>query len=352
MVRYGIVGCGHIAKKHVAAISATDGAELVAVCDTDPKRLVPYAKDGVRGYTDSEQLLEDNAVDVVSVCTPSGLHAELAIRAAEAGKHVLVEKPIAMNLDEADRMIDAAEKNGVLLSVVHPNRFRPAVTELRRRMEEGSFGTIGHANATVRWNRNQAYYDQAPWRGTRAMDGGVLMNQAIHNLDLLLWLMGDVEEVASYQATRIRRIEAEDTSVSVLRFKSGALGVIEAAVTVYPRNLEESLSIFGEKGTAVIGGPTANWIKTWQFADLTEEEIKTTIARVEKDPYGVPGHQCIIEDMTEAVRTGRRPRITGEDGRRALELVIACNLSAETGRPVRLDSLKVQSDKKAGGNHQ
>jgi UDP-N-acetyl-2-amino-2-deoxyglucuronate dehydrogenase len=340
VVRYGIVGCGHIAKKHVDAIAATEGAELAAVCDTDPARIAPFVKEGIRGYTDLEQMLKDGAVDVVSICTPSGLHAELAVRAAEAGKHVVVEKPMAMNLDEADRMIAACEKNGVLMTVVHPNRFRPAVMELKRRMEEGAFGTIGHANATVRWNRNQAYYDQAPWRGTRAMDGGVLMNQAIHNLDLLLWLLGEVEEVASYQATRIRRIEAEDTSVSVLRFKSGALGVIEAAVTVYPRNLEESLAIFGEKGTAVIGGPTANWIKTWRFADLTEEESRATIARVEKDPYGVPGHRCIIEDMTEAVRTGRRPKITGEDGRRALELAVACNRAAAFGRPVRLDSLR------------
>jgi UDP-N-acetyl-2-amino-2-deoxyglucuronate dehydrogenase len=340
VVRYGIVGCGHIAKKHVAAISKTDGAELVAVCDKDPERMDPFAREGIRAYTDPGQMLDDGAVDVVSICTPSGLHAELAIRAAQAGKHLVVEKPMAMNLDEADRMIAACEKSGVLMTVVHPNRFRPALIELKRRMEEGAFGTIGHANATLRWNRNQAYYDQAAWRGTRAMDGGVLMNQAIHNLDLLLWLMGDVEEVASYQATRIRRIEAEDTSVSVLRFKSGALGVIEAAVTVYPRNLEESLAIFGEKGTAVIGGPTANWIKCWQFADLTEEEARATVARVEKDPYGVPGHQCIIEDMTEAVRTGRKPKITGEDGRRALELVIACQRAAETGRPVRLDALK------------
>jgi UDP-N-acetyl-2-amino-2-deoxyglucuronate dehydrogenase len=351
VVRYGIVGCGHIAKKHVDAIAATDGAELVAVCDTNPDRMAPIAREGIRGYTDLEQMLKDSPVDVVSICTPSGLHAELAIRAAEAGKHLVVEKPMAMTLDEADRMIDACEKNGVLMTVVHPNRFRPAVIELKRRMEEGAFGTIGHANATVRWNRNQSYYDQAPWRGTRSMDGGVLMNQAIHNLDLLLWLMGDVEEVASYQATRIRRIEAEDTSVSVLRFKSGALGVIEAAVTVYPRNLEESLAIFGEKGTAVIGGPTANWVKTWRFADLTEEEAQATIARVEEDPYGVPGHQCIIEDMTEAIRTGRQPKITGEDGRRALGLAVACNRAAADGRPVRLDSLRSSFPKKAGGNH-
>ena len=319
-----------IAKKRVDAISATEGGTGGRL-RYGSSRMAPFAKKASGLYRFGADVDRQRSGCGVHL-HPSGLHAELAVRAAEAGKHVVVEKPMAMTLDEADRMIAACEKNGVLMTVVHPNRFRPAVMELKRRMEEGAFGTIGHANATVRWNRNQAYYDQASWRGTRAMDGGVLMNQAIHNLDLLLWLMGDVEEVASYQATRIRRIEAEDTSVSVLRFKSGALGVIEAAVTVYPRNLEESLAIFGEKGTAVIGGPTANWIKTWRFADLTEEESRATIARVEKDPYGVPGHRCIIEDMTEAVRTGRRPKITGEDGRRALELVVAAT-GGRFGRP-------------------
>ena len=160
-------------------------SRTVAVCAKDPERMDPFAREGIRTYTDPGQMLDDGAVDVVSICTPSGLHAELAIRAAQAGKHLVVEKPMAMNLDEADRMIAACEKSGVLMTVVHPNRFRPALIELKRRMEEGAFGTIGHANATLRWNRNQAYYDQAAWRGTRAMDGGVLMNQAIHNLDLL-----------------------------------------------------------------------------------------------------------------------------------------------------------------------
>jgi predicted dehydrogenase len=331
VVRYGIVGCGHIAKKHVAAIDAVEGAELVAVCDTNEQRLAEFTRDGVQGYTDLK--------DVVCICTPSGLHADLAVMAVEAKKHVVVEKPMSLTLEDADRMIEAAERNGVKMAVVHPNRFRPAVIELKRQLDSGAFGTIGHANATVRWNRNQAYFDQAPWRGTKAMDGGVLMNQAIHNIDLLLWMMGDVEEVSSYAATRIRKIEAEDTSVSVIRFKSGALGVLEAAVTIYPKNLEESLSIFGEKGTAIIGGPTANWIKHWQFEGMDEEEAKRTIERVEADPFGIPGHQCIIQDMTDAIRENRRPVVSGEEGRKALALVVACQLSAESGKPVRMSDL-------------
>jgi len=339
LIRYGIVGCGHIAKKHVAAIEAAEGAELVAVCDTNPERLAEFAKDGVKGYTDLAEMLKTD-VDVVCICTPSGLHAPLTIQVAEAQKHVIVEKPMALTLEDADRMIEACEKNGVKMAVVHPNRFRPAVVELRRQLDNGAFGKLGHANATVRWNRNQAYYDQAPWRGTKAMDGGVLMNQAIHNMDLLLWMMGEVDEVSSYHATRIRNIEAEDTSVSVIRFKSGALGVLEAAVTIYPKNLEESLSLFGEKGTAIIGGPTANWIKHWTFEGLSEEEAQITIERVEKDPFGIPGHQCIIQDMTEAVRDDRTPVVSGKEGREALKLVLACQQSAETGKPVRMDDLE------------
>jgi UDP-N-acetyl-2-amino-2-deoxyglucuronate dehydrogenase len=338
LIRYGIVGCGHIAKKHVAAIKAVEGAELVAVCDTNEERLSEFAVDGVRGYADLKDMLASD-VDVVCICTPSGIHAPLTIQAAEAKKHVIVEKPMALTLEDADRMIDACEKNGVKMAVVHPNRFRPAVVELRKQLEQGAFGKIGHANATVRWNRNQAYYDQAPWRGTKAMDGGVLMNQAIHNMDLLLWMMGDIEEISSYHATRIRNIEAEDTSVSVIRFKNGALGVLEAAVTIYPKNLEESLSIFGEKGTAVIGGPTANWIKEWKFEGLPDEEAQNTIRRVEQDPFGIPGHQCIIQDMTEAVLKDRKPVVSGEEGRKALSFVIGCQLAAERNRPVRMDEL-------------
>jgi len=341
VLRFAIVGCGHISKKHAAGIEAVEHAELVAVCDTDEQRMEPYLQNGVKGYTQYQELLADPAVDVVNICLPTGLHADFTVQAAEAGKHVIVEKPMALTLHDADRMIEACRRNGVKLAVVHPNRFRPAVVKLKERLDAGAFGKLGHANATVRWNRNDAYYAQAAWRGTKSMDGGVLMNQAIHNVDLLLWMMGEVEEVTSYHATRIRKIEAEDTSVSIIRFKNGALGVLEAAVTIYPRNLEETLSIFGETGTAVIGGPTANWIQTWKFADLSDEEAKRDIMEIEKDPFGLPGHQCIIQDMVEAVLEGREPIISGKEGRQALQLVLACQQSAETHKPVRFESLEL-----------
>lgn len=339
MIRYGIVGCGHIAKKHVQAIANVEGAVLTAVCDTNEERLQEFVTDGVQGFLDLKEMLQADVVDVVSICTPSGLHKPLTIQVAEAKKHVVVEKPMALTLDDANAMIDACERNGVKMAVVHPNRFRPAIIELRKQLDNGAFGKLGHANATVRWNRNQAYYDQAAWRGTKAMDGGVLMNQAIHNMDLLLWMMGGIEEVNTYDATRIRDIEAEDTSVSVIRFKNGALGVLEAAVTIYPKNLEESLAIFGETGTAVIGGPNANWIKTWNFEGLSEEEKQKTIDAIDQDPFGTPGHQCIIQDMTDAITQNRTPIVSGHEGREALAFVIACQQSAETGKAVRMDDL-------------
>ncbi|MBN6187033.1 Gfo/Idh/MocA family oxidoreductase [Aneurinibacillus sp. BA2021] len=335
-ISFAIVGCGHIANKHIEAIQNIENAELVAVCDTNPQRLAEYTKKhGVHGYLSLDEMLEKEAeLDVVNICTPSGLHAPLAVQAAAAGKHIIVEKPIALTLEDADRIIAACKDNGVKLSVVHPNRFRPAVLELKKLKDAGHFGTLSHVNATVRWNRDQAYYDQAPWRGTKEMDGGVLMNQAIHNLDLMYWLTGPVEEVQAYTATRLRSIEAEDVSVAVLKFKDGTLGIIEAAATVYPKNYEESLSIFGEKGTAVISGRTANWMKHLIFKDVPEEETAQIMQRVDADPFGTPGHQHIISDMADAIREDREPLVTGQDGRNALQLVLTVYEAAERHAPV------------------
>lgn len=330
MLNFAIVGCGHIAKKHAEAIKNAEGANLLAVCDTIPENMTPYIEEyGVQGYEDLDDLLKNPEVDVVNICTPSGYHAPLAIKAANAKKHVVVEKPISLTLEDAQAIIDACNENGVKLSVVHPNRFRPAVKAIRKAMDEGRLGKLSHANATVRWNRNQAYYDQAPWRGTKSLDGGVLMNQAIHNLDLLLWLMGDIDEVQSMTATRLRKIEAEDVAIGLVRFKNGALGVIEAATTIYPKNLEETLSVFGETGSIKLGGVTANKIDHWNIATMDEAETEALVNEIEADPFGTPGHQCIIEDMVEAIKEDRTPIVTGEDGKKALELVIKLYEAAE-----------------------
>jgi UDP-N-acetyl-2-amino-2-deoxyglucuronate dehydrogenase len=343
-MNFAIVGCGHIAKKHAEAIQNIEGANLVAVCDKVPQAMDEYVKKyGARSYEDLADMLSDPSIDVVNICTPSGLHAPIAVEAAKAKKHVIVEKPIALTLEDADLIINTCKENNVKLAVVHPNRFRPVVQELKRLMDEGRFGKLSHANATVRWNRNQAYYDQAPWRGTKALDGGVLMNQAIHNIDLLIWLIGDVEEVYSMSATRLRNIEAEDVSTGVVRFKNGALGVVEAATTIYPKNLEESLSIFGEAGTAIISGTTATQFKHLAIESLNDEEINAIIEKVKANSLGKPGHQCIIEDMIEAIQEDREPIVNGEDGKRALQLVLAFYESAEKKQRVIINEDKLIS---------
>lgn len=338
MIHYAIVGCGFIADKHAEAIDKAEGAKLVAVCDTVPEKMERFVeKYGVQTFTSLEEMLKDETIQVVNICTPSGFHAPLAKQIAAAKKHVVVEKPIALTLEDTDAIIAVCRENGVKLSVVHPNRFRPVMKELKALINSGKLGKISHANATVRWNRGQEYYDQAPWRGTKSLDGGVLMNQAIHNLDLLVWFMGDVSEVYSMAATRLRNIEAEDVSTGVVRFKDGALGVIEAATTIYPRNFEESISIFGETGAVKIGGANALYIEHLKVDGMSDEEVAALQAQIKADPFGTPGHQCIIEDMNEAIAEDREPIVTGEDGRRALELVLAMYESADDDKKVILN---------------
>lgn len=340
MIKFAIVGCGHIANKHAEQIKGISNARLIAVCDKVVGVMKSFVeKYAATAYEDMEEMLNNEEIDVICVCTPSGLHAPLVIQAAKAKKHVIVEKPIALTLEDADQMIQACKENGVKLAVVHPNRFRPAVMAVRKAMDQGMFGKLSHANATVRWNRNQNYYDQAPWRGTKAQDGGVLMNQAIHNLDLLIWLMGDVHEVYNMSATRLRDIEAEDVSAGVVRFESGAIGLIEAATTVYPENYEESLCIFGESGTIKIGGKTANHIKHWQTALMNPEETQKLVNQIDEDPYGKPGHRWIIEDMIKAIEQDKEPIVSGEDGKKVLKLVLDLYKSAENNQPVALDEL-------------
>ena len=336
MINFAVVGMGHIANKHIEAIEKAENANLYAICDTNPARLVTDNED-IKKYTDLAQMLEENPeIDVVNICVPSGLHARLTKIVAEHKRHIIVEKPMSLKLQDAEDMIKYVNENGVKLAVVHPNRFRPAIQKLREQMDAGSFGKLSHANATVRWNRNQAYYDQAEWRGTKEFDGGVLMNQAIHDLDLMLWLMGPVESVQAMAATRLRKIETEDVAAAVVQFKNGALGVIEAATTIYPKNLEESLAIFGETASVKISGRNANFIETWDIEGVTEEEADKIKNEIQADPFGKPGHQCIIEDMVLAVKENRNPIVTGEDGLAPVKLILAILESAETGKKVVL----------------
>lgn len=338
-LRFAIIGCGRIAPKHAESIVALkEDAELVAVCDIVPEKAQAFAeKYKAKPYLSYEEMLAKEEIDVVTIATESDLHAPIGIYAAKAGKHVLVEKPMAMTLKSADELINTCRQAGVKLGVIHQNRFNKAVKLMRKALEEGRFGKLTHGQATIRWNRNDAYYAQAPWRGTRLRDGGVLMNQSIHNIDLLQWTFGPVESVFGYTTTALRKIEMEDVGVAVLKFKNGALGVIEAASTIYPKNIEETLNVFGETGSVMIGGIAVNRIETWEFPD-SEEEKAQIFASQESDPpnvYGF-GHREIIKDMIEAIREDRDPAVPGEEGRKALEIILAIYKCQETKEPVVL----------------
>ncbi|RLJ90668.1 Gfo/Idh/MocA family protein [Planococcus citreus] len=336
-MNFAIIGCGFIAKKHAQAIENIPNAKLIAVCDKYPDAMDFYVENyNATAYVDSIEMLKDSRIDIVCICTPSGFHAAVAEEVAVAKKHIVLEKPIAMTIRETNRIINAAESNNVKLTIVHPNRFRTVVQEVKKILNEDLLGKISHANCLVNWNRGQEYYDQASWRGTKAHDGGVLMNQAIHNLDLLLWFMGKPKEIFSMEATRLRDIEAEDVSTGIIRFENGALANVQASTTVYPKNFEESITIFGEKGTIKIGGTNALFFEKLEVKDLDETEISRIISKVEKDPWGPPGHQRIIEEMILAIENNKKPSVTGQDGKQALELVLAFYKSAESKEIVSL----------------
>jgi UDP-N-acetyl-2-amino-2-deoxyglucuronate dehydrogenase len=320
---FGVIGCGRISKNHMESIKAVPGAKLVAVADINAEALANAAeKYDCQGYSDYHELLANPEVQIINICTESGLHARIAIDAMKTGKHVLVEKPMAMSIAEADAMIGIAKEMGVKLGVVHQNRFNNAIVKLRKAVEEDKFGKFTHSSAVVRWNRNDEYYSQAPWRGTWAQDGGCLMNQSIHNIDLLQWMMGPVESLFAYTATNMRSIEGEDVGAIVLKFKNGALGIIEATTTIYPKNLEETLNIFGSTGTVCIGGIAVNKIEAWRFSG---DDEATVLADQDKEPpnvYGF-GHADIIRDFMDAITEDREPAISGEEGRKSLEIILA-----------------------------
>lgn len=333
---FGVIGCGRIAPNHGSAITTLDGARIVAAADIVGERAEAFAKRfGGEPYVSYQAMLRRSDIDIVCICTPSGLHAAQGIAAAEAGKHVLVEKPMALSLKDADALIAACRANGVKLGVVHQNRFNPPIVKLRRALEAGRFGKLNLGSAVLRWHRGQDYYDQAPWRGTWELDGGCLMNQTIHCIDLLQWIMGPVESLFGYTTTRMRRIEAEDNAAITIKFQNGAMGIIESSVTIYPKNLEETLNIFGETGSVVIGGVAVNRIETWRFGDGLDTE-EAVLQGQEADPASVYGygHRPLIADFVNAVRTGCDPAVPGPEGRKALEIILGIYQSVRTGSPV------------------
>lgn len=343
-MRYALIGCGRIATNHIKA-AVNNKLEIVGVCDILPEKMEDILKkhelnqeEMIHRYTDYKELIRAENPELISIATESGSHAEIALYCIEHGIHVIIEKPMAMSIEDADKIIALSEEKNVKVSACHQNRFNVAVQELRKALESGRFGKISHGSIHVRWNRNKGYYDQAPWRGTWEQDGGALMNQCIHGIDLLRWMMGnEVDEV--YGATRQQfhdYLEAEDIGMAVVKFKNGAIGTIEGTTNVFPKNLEETLYIFGENGTVKIGGTSTNNIDVWNFADETEEDNKNKgLEEATSNVYG-NGHTSLFADVIEAIENGRKPYVDAEAGRNALEMILAIYKSQKTGQPVKL----------------
>ena len=343
-MKYALIGCGRIATNHMKA-AINNKLEIVAVCDVLPEKMEALlAKHdlqediSIKRYEDYKQMVAEEKPDLVSIATESGIHAEIALYCIEQGINLIIEKPMAMSIEDADKIINLSEKKGVKVSACHQNRFNVAIQKLRKAVEAGRFGKLSHGSIHVRWNRDHGYYDQASWRGTWEQDGGALMNQCIHGIDLLRWMMGDeIDEI--YGATRQQfhdYLEAEDVGMAVVKFKNGAIGTIEGTTNVYPKNLEETLYIFGENGTVKIGGTSTNNIDVWDFADETEEDGKNKGLKEETSNVYGNGHTRLFADVIDAIQSDRKPYVDAVAGRNALETVLSIYKSQKTGQPVKL----------------
>lgn len=337
-LKFGLIGCGRIARRHVDVIRSLEEAELAAVCDVVEERVEKFAKEfGVKGYMSADEMLQNEKLDVVNVLTPSGNHAETVFDIVGKVRNIIVEKPMALRLDDADRMIEICDHSKTKLFVVQQNRYNIPVIKLREAIEKKRFGKFVLGSVRVRWMRHQEYYDQDDWRGTWAMDGGVLTNQASHHIDLMVWMMGDVESVMAMTETRLVNIETEDTGLVLLRFVNGALGVIEATTATRPKDLEGSISILGEKGTVVIGGFAVNEMKVWDFTEK-EEGDEDVLFKYRSNPpnvYGF-GHYEYIKDVIKCINNDEKAIVDGLEGRKSLELINAIYESVETKREVHL----------------
>ena len=350
-MKYALIGCGRIATNHVKA-AVNNKLEFVAVCDKNQENMDALLKKhglekdtSMKHYTDYKKMVEENEIELISIATESGIHAEIAIYCINHGIHVIIEKPMAMSMADAEEIIRLSEEKHVKVSACHQNRFNVAVQEMRKALEAGRFGKLSHGSIHVRWNRNEGYYTQAPWRGTWAQDGGTLMNQCIHGIDLLRWMMGDeVEEV--YGVTRQRfhsYLEAEDIGMAVIKFKNGAVATVEGTTNVYPKNLEETLYLFGEHGTVKLGGTSTNNIDVWDFADENEGDQKNKgLEEQTSNVYG-NGHTSLFADMIDAICQDRKPYVDATAGRNALEIVLAIYKSQKTGMPIKLPLKDFQS---------
>ncbi len=337
-IRVGVAGCGRISQKHLEAIEKhKTQIELVAVSDVQPERLAKaVSQTGAKGFDSYIEMLGQSDIDAVVLCTPSGLHSEQAIAAARTGKHVITEKPMATRWQDGLRMVKACDDAGVGLFVVKQNRRNATLQLLKNAVEQGRFGRIFMTTINVFWSRPQSYYDSDAWRGTWEFDGGALMNQASHYVDLIDWLIGPVESVQAYVATLARDIQVEDTATVGVRWRSGALGSVNVTMLTYPKNLEGSITILGEKGSVRIGGMAVNEIQHWEFEDAHEDDVKVRDANYETTSVYGFGHPLYYNNVIEALRGEAVAETDGREGLRSLEILIASYLSARDGRRVAL----------------
>jgi predicted dehydrogenase len=341
-MKYALIGCGRISPNHIAA-AKSNHLEIVGICDVQKQMMEDkaqrFALEGVAQYTDYKEMLKREKPELAAVATESGSHAKIALDCIEAGCNVIIEKPIALSLKDADAVIKAAQEKGVKVCACHQNRFNKSIRKIREALEKNRFGRMFYGTAHIRWCRDREYYAKAKWRGTWEQDGGALMNQCIHNIDLLRWMMGDdIEEVIG-MTDRLNHpyIEAEDLGMALIKFRNGTYGIVEGTTDLYPKNLEETLYLFGEKGTIKAGGQSVNRIEEWKFADMMDDS-ETVISEFREDPpnvYGF-GHIPLYADVIEAIQYDREPYVSGEAGKRALELVLAIYQSAANGCAVKL----------------
>ena len=342
-MKYALIGCGRISPNHIAA-ARNNKLEIVAICDIEPsymedKTLKFKLDKSVKHYIDYKEMVEKERPELVAICTESGKHASIAIFCIEHGCNCIIEKPIALSISDADAIISASIKHHIKVCACHQNRFNKSVQIIREAIDMNRFGRLFYGTAHVRWCRDHEYYDRASWRGTWEQDGGALMNQCIHNIDLLRWMMGgEVEEVVG-MTDRLNHnyIEAEDFEIALIKFKNGSYGIIEGTTDIYPKNLEETLYIFGEKGTIKAGGQSVNVIEEWRFSDMLDDPIEVK-ARFHENPpniYGY-GHTPLYADVINAIQQDRQPYVNAMEGKRALELVLAIYQSAAEGKSVKL----------------
>lgn len=336
MIGIGLVGCGRISQKHMEAIASLPNRyRLVAVCDQDKERAAPITRlTGATWYGNYQQMLANPDIQVVSLCTPSGLHAEQGILAAQHGKHTITEKPMALDLESADRVIQACERHQRRLFVVKQLRLTPSLKLLRRAIEKGRFGKLYNIFANVLWQRPQSYYDAEPWRGTWEHDGGAFMNQASHFVDLMTWYGGEVDTVTAVTGTLGRTIEAEDTGTAVIRFRNGAIGSINVSMLTYPKNLETTLVVLGEKGTVKVGGASIARFEKWEFQEYDDDDRIVYESNLEPPTQGQSGHAAYYQNVADVLDGYAEPETDGYEGRHSIALIEAIYQSARSGAPV------------------